>query len=120
MGLKGPDPSKGKMYIPGPGAYAPDFSTLKEHHPSFKIGTEERIPKDRTTIKEVPGPGNYNPKKRPPSAAPAYGFGSSTRSHGSLGEREKTPGPGAYKLPSRIQDVPDFLLPNRSTEFRYV
>jgi len=41
----------------------------------YRIGSENRIPADQTTIKEVPGPGNYNPKKRPTSAAPAYGFG---------------------------------------------
>lgn len=29
MGLKGSDPNKGMLYIPGPGAYAPDFSQLK-------------------------------------------------------------------------------------------
>jgi Sperm-tail PG-rich repeat len=65
----------------------------------------------------VPGPGNYNPRKRPTSAAPAYGFGSSTR--GQL-TREATPGPGTYKVPSRIQDVPHYLLPNRDAEFKYV
>ena len=78
MGLKGRDLEKNMLYIPGPGAYHPDFSTLKQHHPTFKIGSEQRIPGDKTTIKLVPGPGNYNPK-RPMSAAPRYGFGSSTR-----------------------------------------
>lgn len=76
--------------------------------------------KPLTDSENTPGPGNYNPKKRPLSASPLYGFGSSTRSSGSQPTREKTPGPGAYKLPSRIQDVPQYLLPNRSTEFKYV
>lgn len=79
-----------------------------------------RIPNEKTSIKDVPGPGNYNPKKRPPSAAPMYGFGSGTREHGIQSTKDFTPGPGAYKLPSKIQDVPNFLLPNRSTEFKYV
>lgn len=79
MGLKGRDLSKENLYIPGPGAYRPDAQTIKQHHPAFKIGTEARIPGDRSTIKLVPGPGNYNPNKRPSSAAPMYGFGSSTR-----------------------------------------
>jgi hypothetical protein len=48
----------------------------------YRIGSEQRIPGDKTTIREVPGPGNYNPRKRPTSAAPAYGFGSSTRASG--------------------------------------
>jgi hypothetical protein len=67
------------MLVPGPGNYNPDFTIKKEHHPTIKIGTEKRIPDERTTIRDVPGPGNYNPKKRPPSAAPAYGFGTGSR-----------------------------------------
>lgn len=60
-----------------------------------------RIPQDHTSIKIVPGPGNYNPKKRPQSAAPMYGFGSSQRGGGKT-TKDITPGPGAYRLPSRI------------------
>jgi len=60
------------------------------------------MPHERTTIKEVPGPGNYNPKKRPTSAAPAYGFGSSTRETNSKTTKDLTPGPGAYRLPAKI------------------
>lgn len=101
MGLKGRDLSKDMLYIPGPGAYHPDFSTLKQHHPTFKIGSEVRIPGDRTSVREVPGPGNYNPKKRPTSAAPNYGFGSSTRQKVKT-TKDITPGPGAYRLPARI------------------
>ena len=67
-----------------------------------RIGSEMRIPNDRTTVKEVPGPGNYNPKKRPTSAAPAFGFGSSTRATGSKSTKDLTPGPGYYKLPAKI------------------
>jgi len=36
MGLKGFDYSKNSLYVPGPGAYAPDYATLKEHHPTVK------------------------------------------------------------------------------------
>ena len=78
-----------------------------------------RIPNDHTTIKLVPGPGNYNPKKRPTSAAPLYGFGSSQRQNQKT-TKDFTPGPGAYRIPARIQDVPSYLLPNRSTEFKFV
>ena len=86
------------------------------------MGSEPRIPGDKTSVKIVPGPGNYNPKKRPQSAAPEYGFGTATRvqAAGGLTTKDTTPGPGAYKVPSRIQDVPNYLLPNRSQEFKYV
>ena len=119
MGLKGRDLTKDKHFVPGPGQYQPDFATLKQHHPSYRIGSEERIPKDRTSVREVPGPGNYNPKKRPMSAAPEYGFGSSQRGNVKT-TKDTTPGPGAYRIPARIQDVPSYLLPNRSVEFKYV
>jgi hypothetical protein len=119
MGLKGRDLSKDKTYIPGPGQYAPDFQVLRQHFPEYKIGSEQRIPKEKTSIRDVPGPGNYNPKKRPTSAAPNYGFGTSTRGAQKT-TKDLTPGPGAYRLPARIQDVPSYLLPNRSQDFKFV
>jgi len=120
MGIKGRDLSKDAAFIPGPGAYRPEIAPVKTHHPTIRIGSEARIPGERTSIREVPGPGNYNPRKRPTSAAPAYGFGSSTRANGGKSTKDITPGPGSYRLPSRIQDVPSYLLPNRSTEFKFV
>lgn len=68
----------------------------------MRIGSEMRIPNDKTSVRIVPGPGNYNPKKRPPSAAPAYGFGSELRDSTNRSTKDLTPGPGHYKLPSRI------------------
>ena len=29
MGMKGADYTKGKLFVPGPGAYAPDYSNIK-------------------------------------------------------------------------------------------
>lgn len=104
MGHKGYDFNK--SHVPGPGAYAPDYQQLKEHHPSYKMGTESRNVGDRTSVREVPGPGNYNPKKRPISASPSYGFGSSYRGGGGKSTKDITPGPGYYRVPCRIQDVP--------------
>jgi hypothetical protein len=101
MGIKGRELEQHLLYVPGPGQYQPDIQTLKQHHPTIKIGSEMRMPKEKTTIKDVPGPGNYNPKKRPTSAAPAYGFGSGIRRNAG-NTSDKTPGPGTYKLPSRI------------------
>jgi hypothetical protein len=119
MGLKGRDLGKDSLYVPGPGTYHPDFSTLKQHHPSFKIGSEAQRQGDRSSARLVPGPGNYNPRKRPTSAAPMYRFGSAQRDQAKT-TKDITPGPGAYKIPARIQDVPSYLLPNRSIEFKYV
>ena len=30
------------------------------------------------------------------------------------------PGPGAYKIPVKVADVPKYILPNKSDEFRFV
>jgi hypothetical protein len=63
------------MIVPGPGAYQQDVDPLKLHHPEYKIGTEKKLQQERTTVRIVPGPGNYTPQSRPRSAAPSYGFG---------------------------------------------
>ncbi len=119
MGLKGDDPNKFRMNVPGPGAYKPATTSTKNAAPTYKIGTESKLAKPNATSAIVPGPGNYTPQKRPTSAAPSYGFGTSTRNQGHS-SKLNTPGPGSYKLPSRIQDVPSYALPNRSTDFKYV
>ncbi|CAD8095027.1 unnamed protein product [Paramecium primaurelia] len=43
---------------PGPGAYDSDFSILKSHFPTYKIGTEQRSTKNLLD-KFLPGPGQY-------------------------------------------------------------
>jgi len=49
------------MIVPGPGAYQQDMDPLKLHHPEFKIGTEKKLQQERSTVRIVPGPGNYTP-----------------------------------------------------------
>ena len=64
-----------------------------------------------------PGPGNYNLNLNNKKAAPRFGFGSSVRA----GLKEsQSPGPGAYRLNSSIGDVPNYALPNRSAEHKYI
>lgn len=92
---------------------------MKQHHPAFKIGTEKKLREEKQTPQIVPGPGNYSPDKRPRSAAPKYGFGTGTRRQAKQ-TKDITPGPGNYKVPCRIQDVPGYLLPSRSGEFKFV
>lgn len=66
----------------------------------------------------VPGPGNYESHMKQKKDSPKYGFGSSTRD----GQMKKlnVPGPGSYKLKSSIGDVPDYSIPNKKDEFKYV
>jgi len=44
-------------------------------------------------------------------------FGGSERSKTPIND---SPGPGAYKIPVKIQNEPSYLLPNKSEEFKYV
>ena len=101
MGLKPRDYSQGTLSVPGPGQYNPLFATMKLHSPAFKIGTERRLPDDNTSVRYGPGPDRYNPNGRPISSAPNYGFGSSTRAK-VKSTKDITPGPGAYKIPTKI------------------
>lgn len=68
----------------------------------------------------VPGPGTYvNSAEKLKAKAPSFGFGTSKRPE--LGATKATvPGPGAYKLPTKIGDVPEFAMPNRKPESKYV
>jgi hypothetical protein len=31
-----------------------------------------------------------------------------------------TPGPGTYKIPSKIADLPSFAMPNSDDKFKYI
>ena len=82
------------------------------------MGKRIMDPKNSTSI--VPGPGNYvNNAQKLKQSAPSFGFGTSKRPE--LGaSKDKVPGPGSYKLPSKIQDVPAYALPNRTNDSKYV
>ena len=68
----------------------------------------------------APGPGthdvNFKIDKR---SSPRYGFGSSTRESG---KKSTTlgPGPGAYRLPHSVGSVPDYSIPGRTDDVKYI
>jgi hypothetical protein len=64
-----------------------------------------------------PGAGTYETSLNNKHAAPKFGFGSSTRKGLNA---LNVPGPGTYRIPSSIGDVPAFAMPNRKDEFKYV
>ncbi len=74
--------------------------------------------KDTTQI--VPGPGSYvNSAEKLRATAPSFGFGTSKRPE--IGSTKlNVPGPGSYKVNTKVQDVPTFALPNRKEEFKFV
>ena len=67
----------------------------------------------------MPGPGNYESTLKNKRDSPKFGFGSSTRD-GQVNKRLNVPGPGAYKLKSSIGDVPEYAIPGRKDEDKYV
>ena len=66
---------------------------------------------------ENPGPGNYNVNTHCNCSSGGFGFGTSTRSN--FG-KEATPGPGHYKVPCKVADVPRYAYPARSEQFKFV
>jgi hypothetical protein len=100
--------------MPGPGQYNPNLSASKENLGGVRIGTANRSVLGAAGI-DTPGPGNYNVRNI--LGGPGYGFGSSGR--GTLG-KDEVPGPGHYKVPCKVADVPGYSMPNRAEEYKYV
>jgi len=68
----------------------------------------------------TPGPGSYdNHGKIAHKGAPSFGFGSSVRKPLD-GSKDWVPGPGEYRLPVMISDVPAHVHPNKKDEHKYV
>jgi hypothetical protein len=124
------------LFTPGPGAYAPKKAT--HHFPTWKIGSESRVKKNRNFN---PGPGQYSkpndfqcgPKYSMASKAGAYDptkwaftpgpgqYQPSTsnrptsakytmRSKPYPKEKELTPGPGNYNLRPKDIKVPSYIF----------
>ena len=65
----------------------------------------------------MPGPGNYNIKCD--VITPAFKFGTDKRG---VAIKNDTPGPGQYRIPSAISDVPDYVRGSSgfNSNFRYI
>lgn len=64
-----------------------------------------------------PGPGAYRVGGEKAVEGPKFGFGTSQRGRDRSPE---TPGPGQYRIPSKISDLPQYALPDRKEEFKYI
>lgn len=102
---------------PGVGSYDPSPERTKKTLPSYsmkqKLGSV--LVDEKNT---VPGAGTYETNLNNKTTAPKFGFGSSTRN--SKNAKAYVPGPGTYRIPTSIGDVPAFAMPNRPQEFKYV
>ena len=111
-------PLKPAVNPPGAGAYEPSFSFSTRNLPSYSM--KMKLGSSLTSSNGfVPGPGTYKNSLFTKQAAPQYGFGSSTRETG-MKTKLAVPGPGAYKLKSSIGDVPEYAMPNRDPNSKYV
>lgn len=68
-----------------------------------------------------PGPGTYvNNTEKLRQSAPNFGFGSSKRPSIASNNKEVTPGPGQYRVNTRISNAKQFAMPKRQEEFMFV
>lgn len=102
-----------KKGIPGPGSYDLMASpgAKNRRSPAYSLGSGSRIDMANTkATKFIPGPGNYTASDTfyLKKSAPNFGFGTSKRPDITGPKKINTPGPGAYKLVSKISNVADF------------
>ena len=104
--------------VPGSGQYDPQHKSILKSLPAFSIAG--RLDgKGKSSQSAVPGPGAYEQKGVNLKAAPKYGFGSEVRED-KASRKLSVPGPGSYKLKATIGDVPDYAMPGRSEQSKYV
>ena len=71
-----------------------------------------------------PAPGIYKSSFVDKTAAPKFGFGTSTREKNYLGLNKinirNSPGPGSYKIPVHIAKTPYYANMKNSEKYKYV
>lgn len=109
MGIKIQDQKT--LNVPGSGTYNPATTFTKKSSANFSMGL--KLKNDLShSIKIVPGPGAYsNDAEKMQKSAPKFGFGTSKRPDITGHKKMQTPGPGNYKLPSKIGNVAEFQMP---------
>ena len=105
--------------VPGPGSHSPTIAPSKFRAPTYSMGA--KLSSSLTRNENVPGPGTYvNTAEKMKQTAPSFGFGTSKRPALGGNSKHQVPGPGAYKIPTRIADVPEFAMAGKSTDFKHV
>lgn len=109
-----------KFEVPGPGTHNPNATFTQKASANFSMGVKLKSSLTQSTT-NVPGPGQYvNNSHELKSSAPKFGFGSSKRPDITGGKKLQTPGPGEYKLPSKLANLKDFQMPGRDDKSKYV
>ena len=93
--------------MPGPGAYASDFSPIKYKDPQWRMGTSKRV--GLAKITNSPPPNTYNPDySKFANRTVSYGFGSSRRAN--MGKSHAGPSMQAYNLPPAAFEKRGFAM----------
>ena len=80
-----------------------------------------KLKTDLSSKLNVPGPGSYTDKKEKlRQSAPSYGFGTSQRPVLGKNKDQQTPGPGNYRVNCRIANLPEYAMPGRTDEVKFV
>lgn len=92
--MPGRGPGKQRSDTPGPGQYeAGAYDAVLQKAPAFGLGSAKRGDNGTQSMKELPGPGAYEPTGQ--MKGPKYGFGTQARGHN---KSVDTPGAGAYNV----------------------
>lgn len=96
-------------FSPGPGAYsvADKYVSNKSSAPRYGMGSAPKQVKDISTRRHVPGPGAYEPKHPEKNQKTSFPLAARVQP-----KKELSPGPGAYKIPTKVSEVPTYALPN--------
>ena len=104
--------------VPGSGSYDPQHKSILKSLPAFSMAAKFEG-KGKGSETRLPGPGAYEQGLTNKRAGPQYGFGTDSRDE-KAARKLSVPGPGSYKLKATIGDVPDYSMPNRADESKYV
>ena len=77
------------------------------------MGSQKKHTISAKPLNNYPGPGRYGEKKN--GKGKSFGFGTGKRM---LVKRDSSPGPGSYKIPTKIRDLQNYTL--SKNEFSYV
>ena len=102
---------KDEWQTPGPGNYKTHEES--SYYKACGIGTSQRSTLGRGDKSKEPGPGHYAHTDNRNSLS--YSVGKSVRQEA---KKLAVPGPGAYKVPYMVTQVPSYVM--QKSEFKYV
>lgn len=109
--------SSAKNLVPGPGQYTVENSKQAQSKPpTWKMGTASRDDNLKKVVREgFPGPGNYENIRG--DSNPKFSFGKDKRIKSAYSDG---PGPGQYRVPTSVFNVPTFVQGTWDKSLKFV